>query len=224
MRLNKPCAICGKPVKRLRNTYCSYVCSNHSRDAKVTKECVICSKTFLVVKCREHTAKCCSINCSAFYRARLPRKPRIHKVESKICKQCGTTFFGRPSVMQHRTYCTGSCARRGKSPWNKGKPHLALSKNPNWHGGISRLPWGPEFTPALKYTIRKRDSFTCRECHQTEQDLGYKLSIHHIDFDKKNSIPDNLISLCKSCHSQTNFNRAAWTKYYSQKVLNNGQS
>ncbi|TXH47080.1 MAG: HNH endonuclease, partial [Desulfurellales bacterium] len=37
-----------------------------------------------------------------------------------------------------------------------------------------------------------------------------KLQVHHIDYDKKNSHPDNLIALCHSCHMKTNFNRSYW--------------
>jgi hypothetical protein len=48
---------------------------------------------------------------------------------------------------------------------------------------------------------------------------GYKLPVHHIDYDKKNNVPLNLISLCKSCHSKTGYNRDNWIVYYQQKFL-----
>lgn len=88
----------------------------------------------------------------------------------------------------------------------------------NWQGGISTLPYGPEFNSSLKNQIRERDNHTCQECHQTEDQLEYPLSVHHIDYDKKNNGPENLISLCRSCHSQTNFSREDWTEYFGTRV------
>jgi hypothetical protein len=90
--------------------------------------------------------------------------------------------------------------------------------NPQWRGGLSGTQYGNGFTKSLKAQIRQRDRFTCQECQQTETQLGYPLSVHHIDYDKNNHHTDNLISLCRSCHSQTGFNRNDWTNYYVKKV------
>ena len=38
---------------------------------------------------------------------------------------------------------------------------------------------------------------------------------NHIDYDKKNCNSDNLITLCRSCHRKTNFNRENWIKYFN---------
>jgi len=97
-------------------------------------------------------------------------------------------------------------------------------KNGNWLGGKSFEPYGIEFNVKLKEQIRKRDMYRCQECfrHQeelfTEDGKKYKLHVHHIDYNKKNNQPVNLISLCRSCHSQTNFNRDNWTEYYAKKI------
>ena len=45
-----------------------------------------------------------------------------------------------------------------------------------------------------------------------------KLDVHHIDYDKKNNDPKNLISLCRKCHMKTNKNRKYWTKYFQNKL------
>ena len=91
-------------------------------------------------------------------------------------------------------------------------------KNPNWQGGISFEPYGLEFNNQLKEFIRQRDNFQCHECKYPQKQLGYKLHIHHIDYNKKNNHSNNLISLCRNCHAQTNFNRRDWTRYYQNKV------
>ena len=87
-------------------------------------------------------------------------------------------------------------------------------RNHQWLGGKSFEPYSPEFNKNLKLRIRKRDNYTCRECGYTEEELGYILRIHHIDYNKKNNKENNLISLCRNCHAQTNFNREDWTKYF----------
>lgn len=81
------------------------------------------------------------------------------------------------------------------------------------------------WTRKLKEKIRKRDGYRCQQCfrHQDElyyQPTGkkYKLNIHHIDYNKNNCDENNLISLCRTCHSQTNFKREDWTQYFKNKL------
>lgn len=90
--------------------------------------------------------------------------------------------------------------------------------NPSWQGGISFEPYGIEFNNNLKKEIHRRDNYTCQECGFTQEQLGYKLSVHHIDYNKQNNEVNNLISLCKSCHTKTCFNRNDWAKYYRGKI------
>lgn len=91
-------------------------------------------------------------------------------------------------------------------------------RHPNWRGGKSFEPYTPEFHNALKEEIRERDNYTCQECGQTEEELGCQLSIHHINYDKKNNDPSNLISLCKICHGRTNYRRQYWTNHFSRRL------
>lgn len=84
----------------------------------------------------------------------------------------------------------------------------------DWDGYVSFEPYGEEFNDSLREKIRKRDNYTCQECGKTQEKLGRKLAVHHIDYDKTNNDEDNLISLCHSCHSKTNFNRDDWTIHY----------
>ena len=88
--------------------------------------------------------------------------------------------------------------------------------NPNWQGGIKSEPYSADFNQGLKLKIKKRDNFQCQECYYTFP--VQKLNIHHIDYDKKNSSENNLITLCKSCHGQTNFGRKEWESYFKNKI------
>ena len=134
-----------------------------------------------------------------------------------------------------------SKGHKGKKVWSKDKKfplwyrkkiskgHIGLlvkEKNPNWQGGISFEPYGIEFNDKLKEKIRGRDKYRCQECFRHQDELftkagnSYKLIIHHIDYNKQNNNSDNLISLCRNCHLQTNYQRKDWTKYFKQKIKN----
>lgn len=90
-----------------------------------------------------------------------------------------------------------------------------------WKGGISFFPYPLGWIETLRDSIRQRDNFTCQECyiHQDELDgFHKKLAVHHIDYDKNNLNPDNLIILCDSCHSKTNINRSYWMNYFKGRI------
>jgi hypothetical protein len=83
---------------------------------------------------------------------------------------------------------------------------LIREKSPNWKGGISC--YYKDYT--LKYRdlrnkIRERDNNTCQKCFK--QQFKPKLIVHHKDFNKKNDNEDNLISVCRRCHTKIHTNR-----------------
>ena len=82
--------------------------------------------------------------------------------------------------------------------WNKGKLYYQIigSKNPAWKGGISFEPYSTDWTETLRRSIRERDHYICQLCN------GYGNIVHHIDEDKKNCNHDNLITLCRKCHTK----------------------
>ena len=98
------------------------------------------------------------------------------------------------------------------TPCRKGKEHW------NWQGGKTFEPYGLEFNENLKEVIRNRDRRKCQICEKTELEERRKLSIHHIDYNKQNNNPNNLISLCERCHLKTNYNRNYWINFFEDKI------
>jgi len=94
---------------------------------------------------------------------------------------------------------------------------FAGKKNPNWRGGLSFEPYTVEFNRQLKELIRQRDGYKCQLCGMPEIENIRKLSIHHIDYVKRNCLPDNLTALCGSCNSKVNINRNFWKDYFILK-------
>lgn len=93
-------------------------------------------------------------------------------------------------------------------------------KSYNWRGGISFLPYPIEFNSKLKRNIRKRDNYTCQRCEMTEEEHKDKwhraLAINHIDYNKNNCNPNNLITLCNPCNAKVNTTRDYWTDFFSK--------
>ena len=80
----------------------------------------------------------------------------------------------------------------------------------NWKGGIATEPYSRDWTKTLKEAIRQRDGYTCRNCGIKQDMLPKSLDVHHVDYDKTNCNPDNLVSLCHSCHMITQGGREQW--------------
>lgn len=65
--------------------------------------------------------------------------------------------------------------------------------NSNWRHGLEyRIGF-----KKLKPLVIERDSKQCQWCGSKDG-----LVVHHIDSNKHNDVMENLITLCKSCHSR----------------------
>lgn len=70
----------------------------------------------------------------------------------------------------------------------------------------------------LRRAIRERDNYTCQICSKQQGDITHH--IHHIDYNKDNCDPKNLVCLCVSCHSKTNYKRNYWKEYFQGIMVN----
>lgn len=111
-------------------------------------------------------------------------------------------------------------AQKGKTHSEEAKIKMSMShrgeKNPQWRGGISSELYDLKFNNKLRIKVRKRDHHTCALCEK--QKTKKALSVHHIDYDKKNNVMMNLISLCLSCHGLTGTNRKYWAALFKKKI------
>lgn len=122
--------------------------------------------------------------------------------------RCGelNPFYGR-----HHT-------EENKALWRQQAKERVGPKSSNWHGGVSFEEYPQDFSEELKELIRLRDGYKCQKCGCPEIENGEKLSIHHINYDKKNCLPSNLVALCRSCNAQVNSNRRKWKGYFRRKL------
>ncbi len=173
------------------------------------------------------------------------KKKPINKIRV-VCDTCDSIVFKWKSLIGEKNFCSKDCSNEYKktlvgsrSPkWKGGsfcecgkeKVHNAKSckscwystifgeSNPNWNGGSSFEPYPVAFNIKLKELIRERDNRTCQGCGIKEEDSKRRLDVHHIDHNKDNLSPNNLISTCRSCNAKANYDKALWKEYYMAKV------
>lgn len=97
-----------------------------------------------------------------------------------------------------------------------GHEGLRGEKSGTWRGGKSFEPYTLDFNNSFRDSIIVRDNNCCVVCNKPQEELNYKLCVHHIDYNKLNSFPQNCVSLCRICHLNTNLNRDIWTKHFQQ--------
>lgn len=157
---------------------------------------------------------------------------KIHNLNCQcaFCKGKRGEYIGKNNPFYRKKHTQKTKRKIGKS--NKNRPDVAkkisqirikkgLAKgknNPNWNNGSSFEPYPLEWNRAYKEQIRERDNYTCQVCGCPETGCLQKLHVHHIDYNKKNIDPINLISLCQFCHMKTNYNRDYYFAYFMYMI------
>jgi len=101
----------------------------------------------------------------------------------------------------------------------------------NWKNGASFKPYCPKFNNKFKEKIRDRFNRKCFLCLITEEEQmrkqqecgkrSFKLSVHHINYDKNCLCEETkckFVPLCHSCHAKTNNNREYWESEILHKL------
>jgi len=198
---------------------------------KRTVQCDNCGASFkkdasAIAKTDHHF---CSQKCFGKWlsktRKGLPRPevagPRLdlRKRVKLRCQYCGREYEIKLSLADNRKYCSIKCCN---ADWVESGKYTG-ENNHNWKGGYESY-YGPNWQNQ-RYEARQRDNYTCQQCGVTEDELGCQLDIHHkipfrelgLERYEEANILDNLVSLCKKCHSLLQNGGAANGQTYEQK-------
>ncbi len=144
----------------------------------------------------------------------LERRRKISEAQrgprfERTCSACNKKFLVKQhEVNSGRRFCSKRCKYE----------YMVSENSPSWQGGKSFEIYPPGWTEALRSSIRSRDNHVCQICGTKQGDRT--LHVHHIDYDKGNFDPKNLISLCAACHGRTNrvSMHQVWRRFLSNKV------
>lgn len=172
----------------------------------IDKTCEICATEYQV-KPVHAKSRFCSLQCTGISQRGRP-SPRKSPPQRAFlsCETCGEEFSVFSSHAHRYHCCSKACSHKRRSALMKGET------NPNWNGGLSRLPYPWNFRETSRRII-ERDGFVCMnpDCSGTDE----RLTTHHINYDKQDCRDHNLICLCSACNSKANFGRDKWQVFYS---------
>ena len=204
----------------------------------IKEACKKCGEPYLT--CKAKPSDFCSTSCQRSETRKGNGNPMFGRKRlefSEKMKGMGNPFYGKSH--SEKTLKRQSDAKKGKNNPMFGKEgknnpnygkrrsenhkkkqsELVMGRNnPNWRGGIACEPYCQIwFNKEFKKSILERDNYQCQNpgCYGT----GSRLAGHHIDYNKKNCDPSNIITLCDSCNSRANFNRKYWMNFY-QIIMN----
>ena len=132
-----------------------------------------------------------------------------------VCDFCGNDIQRKPSCVYDKNFCNRKCQALWQSENKHGENH------PNWQGGIGQLPYCPVWgKKEFKEMVKIRDGYKCQnpDCWGTDN----LLCVHHVDYEKMNCVPGNLITVCRSCNSRANTDRDWHTSYYQAILYKRG--
>jgi len=177
--------------------------------------CPICKKEFYVKPSKKDKAKYCSEKC--YGKSRKGKQIQLGKHwKVKDTSKMGGGNRGKHLSKDHRDKI--GKGNKGKKIPEEMKEKLRQYKGSlasGWIDGRASLDnhYSIDWTRTLRRSIRERDHYTCQLCGAQQEDRAF--SVHHIDYDKQNCNPDNLITLCEICHSKTNYKRDYWKEFFT---------
>ncbi|MCF7887203.1 MAG: HNH endonuclease [Candidatus Omnitrophica bacterium] len=141
---------------------------------------MVCSKTLRVKPshAKKGWGKYCSKKCQA--------KTQI-KGKWVECDYCGKKIWRTPKDFQRSNSKKFFCSRGCHCSWEN-ENRRCEENSPNWKVGQT----------ASRRLLRKcGKSVKCNMCKIADERV---LVVHHVDLNRKNNKPENLMWLCRNCH------------------------
>jgi len=140
-------------------------------------------------------------------------KGHMHSVEQK--KKQSDALKGIPHTEEHNRK-----VREAKGALDARKAvSETMKKIISEKRGIvcSDRQYGWDWTETLRRAVRERDNYTCQVCGKEFAPNGKQPHVHHIDYDKEDNNPSNLITLCIGCHMKTSIGDAVkWQDLFAE--------
>jgi len=151
-----------------------------------------------------HTRFFCNLSCAGKYGCRASKNKRLSILKSSSFREDQSQRM-KQYYLDHPEKITTLCGKN----------------NPAYKHGEARDRQYTGFTETKKQQIRERDSHTCQLCGRVWSGDGARFHVHHIDYDKDNFDDANLVTLCRSCHGRTHYNRNYWKELFRKKARKN---
>lgn len=147
-----------------------------------------------------------SSGLSKQHRERISKSHKGKIVSQETRRRMSESKLGNPGYWKGRHHSTETKAKlselnKGKTPWNKGKTGV-YSDETRILISISQMRCRKDGYCDAWSDSDFKDDFTknyCEDCGRSKRD-GWKMNLHHKDFDRRNCHPDNLETLCVRCH------------------------
>lgn len=165
--------------------YCSLECAG--KGAVKPRFCRDCGEQILSEKSVNHRILCDSCVTK--------NKRSQKKLFPRLCELCGKEFSPHSQIAR---YCSRTCSNKAHSQ------RMSGTGNSHYKHGES---YSKEFL-VLRDEAIERDGHACAVCQKKEAFKSTKryekqsnLTVHHINHDFQDDRLENLITLCRSCHT-----------------------
>ncbi len=148
-----------------------------------------------------------------------PEKEKLAKFKYVTCEICRERLIRMTLVHLGYHGFKSFVEYREKYPHakiisDKDKERNSGENNYGWNGGTTFDPYPITFTETFKMMIKERDNFTCQKCGKGELEYGEILCVHHIDYNRQNTVKKNCITLCRGDNGRVNINRKYWINHF----------
>lgn len=214
------------PSKLGKTKFCSKTCydqwqresgevgEKHHNYSKIALTCANCEKAFSRSRHRvkSQVNHFCGPTCRSSWQAKamLGANNPVYSRKQVTCEHCNAVLERIAARLRNNKW--HFCGHKCYGAWRNGR--FTADQNGAWLGGYKNY-YGPNWRSQQK-KARQRDADTCQSCGVTKAELGKKLDVHHVkpfrlfgyvkgenkNYKLANDL-DNLLSLCSSCHMQT---------------------